>query len=161
MLPYSPEWSEAYKREADAIKMVVDNLIISIEHVGSTAVPGLPAKPILDIAIAVKEKSIVSQVVKLLVAAGYVDMGDQGDEGGYLMTRYAAPDVRICHLHIVAISNFQWRNYIDFRDILRNNPVIRDDYARLKQQLAAQFPNDRESYMYAKYNFIRKTLKNR
>jgi GrpB-like predicted nucleotidyltransferase (UPF0157 family) len=160
VVPYCPEWAELFIQEAQFIRDNVGDMIIGIEHVGSTAVPGLSAKPILDIAIAVRSKDGILSVVKGLMESGYIDMGDQGDDGGYLLAKYSEPEMRICHLHIVEISDVQWWNYITFRDILRRDPAIRDKYAQLKKRLAQQFADDRDSYMDGKNKFIREVLNN-
>ena len=95
------QWAELFKKTESLIRKLVGNLIKDIQHVGSTAVPGLPAKPIIDIAIAVSSKAVIPPVVTVLVENGYIDRGDGGEDGGYLLVRECEPNVRTEHIHIV------------------------------------------------------------
>lgn len=79
------EWAGLYEAEAERIRMCAANLIIDVQHVGSTAVPGLVAKPILDIAVAVPDRTSIAGVAKRLTEAGYKAYGDMGKSGGYLL----------------------------------------------------------------------------
>ena len=122
--------------------------------------PGLISKPIIDVAIACQSRKDIFLIVKRLLAIGYIDWGDQGVSGGYLMVKESEPIVRIFHFHIVEKADVQWRNYIIFRDCLRRNAKTREEYARLKKTLAEKFPADREAYTSGKEQFIRAVLKN-
>ena len=152
------EWAILYNTESAKLKQCLGNITIDIQHVGSTAVPGLISKPIIDIAIAVNSRETIAAVVKRLPDIGYIDKGDQGASGGYLLVKESEPDVRIFHIHIVEINDVQWRNYINFRDCLRRDANTRKEYAQLKRTLAAKFPTDRESYTNGKEQFIRDVL---
>jgi len=158
IVDYDPAWAARYREEARVIRSALDALAVDVQHVGSTAVPGLMAKPILDIAVAVEALEAIPEVVRRLVATGYIDRGDAGRNGGYLLARESEPEVRVVHTHLVCRDDDQWRNYLAFRDLLRSDPEIRSDYARLKRELAAQFPNDRRSYTAGKEAFIRSAL---
>jgi GrpB-like predicted nucleotidyltransferase (UPF0157 family) len=158
VVEYQPDWADLYEVEAVRIRACAGDVIADVQHVGSTAVPGMPAKPILDIAVAVLNKDCVPQAVKRLVDVGYIDLGYQEVTGGYLLVKDREPDLRTVHLHIVMLADIEWRNYLAFRDILRQDPVIRDKYARLKKRLARQFPEDRKSYTESKDTFIRDFL---
>ena len=116
------------------------------------------SKPIIDIAIAVNSREAISSVVKRLPDIGYIDRGDQGASGGYLLVKESEPDVRIFHMHIVEKKDVQWRNYIIFRDCLCRYADTRKEYAQLKRTLAAKFRTDRESYTGGKEQFIRMVL---
>ncbi len=126
---------------------------------GSTAVPGLPAKPILDIAVAVQSRDTIPIVAIRLAEAGYVDRGDLGSDGGHLLVKESEAEVRIVHLHIVEQADSQWRDYIAFRDALRRDSKLRQWYSSLKRRLAERFPDDRKSYTDAKNRFIQEVLK--
>jgi GrpB-like predicted nucleotidyltransferase (UPF0157 family) len=152
------EWSVLYCAEAEKIKSCLGDIAVDIQHVGSTAVPGLISKPIIDVAIAVNSHEAISAVVKRLPDIGYIDKGDQGASGGYLLVKESEPDVRIFHIHIVEINDVQWRNYINFRDCLCRDAKTREEYAKLKRTLAAKFQTDRESYTNGKEQFIRDVL---
>jgi len=152
------EWAVLYRIEAEKLKNYIGALAVYIQHVGSTAVPGLISKPIIDVAIAVNSHEAISAVVKRLPDIGYIDKGDQGASGGYLLVKESEPDVRIFHIHIVEINDVQWRNYIIFRDCLCRDAKTREEYAKLKRTLAAKFQTDRESYTNGKEQFIRDVL---
>ena len=154
------EWAELYDAEAENLKNCLRELAVDIQHVGSTAVPGLISKPIIDIAIAVTSRSDIAAVVKRLLTIGYIDRSDQGASGGYLLVKESEPDVRTFHIHVVEKSDVQWRNYIIFRDCLRRDANTRKEYAKLKKNLAVKYPKDRESYTGGKAQFIRDVLKN-
>jgi GrpB-like predicted nucleotidyltransferase (UPF0157 family) len=107
-----------------------------VQHIGSTAIADLPAKPVLDIAIAIRTRDVIPTVVDRLQQRGYIDREDAGSEGGYLLVKESEPDVRTIHLHVAEATDGQWQNCITCREILRHNPDIRRRYAELKQALA-------------------------
>ena len=137
---------------------VCGDLLADLQHVGSTSVPDLPAKPILDIAAAVATLDAVPELVQRLTGTGYIYRGDLGDAGGHLFVRESSPDVRTVHSHAVEHKGTQWRNYILFRDLLRQDAGIRSQYAELKQELGKRFRDDRRSYTASKHDFIRGIL---
>lgn len=158
MADHDPQWAELFAAEAEVIRRAAGPLALEVEHVGSTAVPGLVAKPILDLAVAVRAAADVTEVARRLIGTGYLDRGDQGREGGYLLVRDAEPDLRTVHLHIVTSDDAQWAGYLSFRDALRRDAALRNEYAALKAALAARYPEDREQYTNGKHAFIRRVI---
>jgi GrpB-like predicted nucleotidyltransferase (UPF0157 family) len=158
VVPPDDEWPEAFAQERHCLCQRIGYLVLDIQHVGSTAVPGLAAKPIIDIAVAVASPADVQRCRPLLVELGYIDRGDRGREGGYVFVKERTPEVRTHHLHMVAIDDPQWANYLRFRDGLRADVALRTEYASLKQKLQEQFTNDRQGYTAAKGAFIRRVL---
>lgn len=152
---YVPEWAELFEQEAGRLLARIANLILDIQHVGSTAVSGLTAKPIIDIAIAIESREVIPSLARSLTQLGYTDRGDGGNEGGYLLVSEPVPGVRTVHVHVVEETDGQWRNYIGFRDLLRGNEDIREEYGRLKRDLANKHKNDRRLYTAEKHRFIR------
>jgi GrpB-like predicted nucleotidyltransferase (UPF0157 family) len=148
------EWAVLYRIEAEKLKNCIGDIAFDIQHVGSTTVPGL----IIDIAIAVNSREAISAVVKRLPDIGYIDKGDQGANGGYLLVKESEPDVRTFHIHVVEKNDVQWQNYIIFRDCLRRDANVRKEYAKLKKNLALKYPKDRDSYTRGKEQFIRIVL---
>ncbi len=125
---------------------------------GSTAVSGLSAKPILDIDVGFVAVDDIENIVMRLVQVGFIDRGD-GDGGtGRLLLWESAPDIRTIHVHITPFESDWWRQDLAFRDALRANSVLRQRYAALKADLTHRFPSDRKSYRAAKDSFIRATL---
>lgn len=158
VVEHDPAWAARFAEEAQVIRRAAGPLAREVEHVGSTAVPGLVAKPILDIAVAVRAAGDIEEVVRRLVGEGYLDLGDQGREGGYLLARESEPGTRTVHLHIVPFEDEQWAGYLSFRDALRRDARLREEYDVLKRALAAQYSQDREQYTRAKHEFIRRAL---
>jgi GrpB-like predicted nucleotidyltransferase (UPF0157 family) len=158
LVEHRREWASAFEREAADIRACVGNIVADVQHVGSTAIAGVPAKPILDIAVAVTARDIIPTVVARLCQRGYIDHGDAGADGGYLLVKESAPDIRTVHLHIVEVSDGQWVDYQTFRETLRRDPNIRRRYGEMKQALAARYRNDRTAYTSGKGAFIREVL---
>jgi GrpB-like predicted nucleotidyltransferase (UPF0157 family) len=127
-----------------------------VEHIGSTAVLGLVAKPILDLSVALAAEADTESVFRKLEQAGYTYRGDAGDEGGLVFVLDARPLHRIAHVHAIRHGDAQWRRYLDVRDRLRSDPRARAAYADLKRDLATKFPHNRAAYTAAKTEFIQR-----
>jgi GrpB-like predicted nucleotidyltransferase (UPF0157 family) len=151
---YNPDWPTAFREEEARLRRVPLPTGCVVEHVGSTAVPGLSAKPILDIAIGCPQTVEVTAVIAAVEQAGYQYRGDAGLAGGHLLVREAAPAVRTHHVHIVDLAGEQWRTYLRLRDWLRANGEARTIYERVKQQLATAHPDDRRAYTAGKARII-------
>lgn len=156
--PYDPAWNVAYQREETRLHRVLRSFDAQVEHTGSTSVPGLPAKPIIDIAVGVLPSCAIGDAVAAIAAAGYIDRGDKADQGGWLLVREDAPEHRFVHLHLVARSDPQWDRYLAFRDLLRTDPAIRREYAHLKSGLASRHSESRRDYTAGKHDFVRAIL---
>ena len=156
---YDPTWPSLFEQERRTIGNSLSPASYrSIEHVGSTAVPGLSAKPIIDIAIAIDSLSSLEKIRRSLERIGYEYRGDGGTDGGHVFVKSPGLEIRTFHLHVVWIDDPQWDNYIRFRDALRQNPKLAGEYAKIKMKLAEDFPEDRKKYTHAKDNFIQKIL---
>jgi GrpB-like predicted nucleotidyltransferase (UPF0157 family) len=158
---HHPGWKALAADACESLRRAGGDLVVAIEHVGSTAIPGLPAKPILDIAVAVPTLDVVPALVERFTQAGYIYRGDAGDGGGHLFIREPEPEVRSVHVHVVQHGDSQWHNFILFRDTLRDDADVRQRYADLKRNLAERFRDDRRSYTAAKNAFIQEILKNK
>ncbi len=155
VVPYDPEWPRLFKAEAQRLRAALAPLVILLEHTGSTSVPGLAAKPVLDILAGVTEGTPLDPYIAGLVAAGYVHRGEQGIPGREFFRR---GDPRAYHIHLTRVDSGFWREHLAFRDYLRAHADARDEYARLKYALAAQFPDDRGAYIDRKAPFIGRVL---
>jgi GrpB-like predicted nucleotidyltransferase (UPF0157 family) len=153
-----PRWPRAFQRLAAELRAALGEQAVAIEHVGSTAVPGLAAKPILDVAVALAAGTDPGRVIATLERLGFQDRGDKGAEGGHLLVLEDRPAHRVAHLHLVGHGDPQWRRYLTVRDRLRTDPDARAAYARLKGRLAARFSDDRRAYTAAKAAFITRLL---
>ncbi len=156
---HNSEWAALAGKACGDIKQAAKDLVEDIQHVGSTAVPDLPAKPILDLAASVMNSNAVPEIIQRLSAIGYIYRGDGGDEGGHLFIFESSPDVRTVHLHVVSHNGTQWKNYIRFRNLLCQQHNIRCRYAELKRMLEKRYSSDRKSYTDAKHDFIQEVLR--
>ncbi|HOF89835.1 MAG TPA: GrpB family protein, partial [Armatimonadota bacterium] len=159
LVEHHPRWAALFLAASAELQRLVGDLVVDIQHIGSTSVPGLPAKPILDIDVALHSRDDLPAIITALTHHDYIDRGDGGTNGGYLLVRDIQPDVRAIHLHLMESTDKQWRDDLAFRDALRGDAVLRERYAALKRDLVRQFPDDRKSYTAGKHEFIQRTLK--
>jgi GrpB-like predicted nucleotidyltransferase (UPF0157 family) len=155
---YDDRWPAEYEREKRAVSELLGDLVERIEHVGSTAVPGLASKPMIDMALGFAHRTPLEEGRAHLLSAGYHDRGDLGERGGVVVTK--GPESNRTHiLHLVLSDSDQWRRFLTFRDVLRADPVLRDEYATLKRGLARRFPENRDAYLSGKVTFIDRVTK--
>ena len=156
--PHRPEWETDAEKTIDRLKCILKGAAVDIQHIGSTAIRGIDAKPIIDIAVAVNKIDDVIPFIDLLQAEGMV-FRKQDVDGQYLFVMGDFENgIRTHHIHIVEASSDAWRSYIDFRDRLNADPEKAREYNDLKHDLARRFPNDRESYTAAKSDYIKSVL---
>ena len=129
----------------------------AVEHVGSTAVPGLLAKPILDLAVGVPESPPPGRFEELL-ELGWQYRGDAGDSGGLVFVLETGPLHRVAHIHVVRHDGAQWRNYIALRDRLRGDTSACARYASAKRALLASVSSGRKAYQAGKETIIEALL---
>ena len=149
-----PRWPAAYEYLAAVLRAALGDSATAIMHVGSTAVPDLPAKPILDIAVRLAPHAEAEHVIGVCEAQGYEFRGDHGDEGGLLFVLEDRPSRRLAHVHCVHNDDSQWQRYLAVRDRLCSDPAMRDTYAALKRELEDQHPSDRAAYTSGKASFF-------
>jgi GrpB-like predicted nucleotidyltransferase (UPF0157 family) len=167
IVPYNPCWTSMFEDEANSLlKLFPDGLIERIEHFGSTAVPGLAAKPIVDMLIQVRSlREAVERIVPVLTSMNYdyfwrPPFGDDAPtEEWYAWFVKRDPQAkRTHHLHVVEASSRLWERLF-FRDYLRDHPEIAIRYSNLKIELASAHPNDRTVYTQGKNDFIAAVMK--
>ena len=157
IVAYDPSWPTRFEAERTALAEILGQWLTGpIEHVGSTAVPGLSAKPVIDIMAAVGSLDASRDALPLLQKFGYRYAPYRPDEMHWL----CKPDFaqRTHHLHLVPFRSALWEERIRFRDCLRSTPTIAAEYAALKYRLARIHPSDREAYTAAKGPFIARVL---
>lgn len=157
LVPHDPRWAEAYHREAERLRQALGARALEIAHIGSTAVPGLPAKPLLDIMVAITSLGERDEVVPLLAGIGY-EYRPHDTIPERLFFIAGEPDARRVNLSLAPVHSPYWRDHLAFRDILRARPEVAAAYARLKAQLAEQYPDDRLAYTAAKGEFVASVL---
>jgi GrpB-like predicted nucleotidyltransferase (UPF0157 family) len=156
IVDYEPAWPLAFQSLQRELALRLGNLAASIEHVGSTSVPGLAAKPILDVDVTLAGDEDFAQIAARLNEAGYIHQGDLGipKREAFLAPPGSVP----LNLYVCLPSGREHRRHLAFRDYLRSHPSDAANYAALKRQLAVQFPHDRTAYVHGKSAFIEAIL---
>lgn len=157
LVPHDPRWAEGYRREAERLQQALGAHALEIAHIGSTAVPGLLAKPLLDIMVAITSLAERDAVIPLLERIGY-EFRPHDTLPERLFFIAGAPDARRVNLSLAEADSVFWRDHLAFRDILRARPDVAAAYARLKTGLAERFPDDRLAYTAAKGEFVANVL---
>jgi GrpB-like predicted nucleotidyltransferase (UPF0157 family) len=157
---YDPAWLAMFEQERRSLHTVLGPLLLTIEHIGSTAVPGLAAKPIIDLQASVRSLAEAqSRCVEPLQALGYTYLPQyEAWLPGELFFRKALAGPWTHHLHILQGDDPRWRDRLLFRDYLRNHPEAAATYAKLKKDLAAAFDDDISGYRNAKDAFVAATM---
>ncbi|HEX9948110.1 MAG TPA: GrpB family protein [Allosphingosinicella sp.] len=151
----NPRWAEAFETEAARIAAALRPFGASIEHCGSTSVPGIPAKPIIDILIGIAAPVDVAALAAALATIGYEHATWAGVPGHEV---FGKGDPRTHLLHVVPNEEDAWTRMLAFRDALRSDPALAAEYASLKQELAMRFPDDRSTYTDGKSAFVARVL---
>jgi GrpB-like predicted nucleotidyltransferase (UPF0157 family) len=158
IVPYDPAWPARFEAERALLAAVLGPHVVGgIHHVGSTAVPGLDAKPVVDILVGVADLESSRSCIDLLAGCGYTYAPYRADEMHWLCK--PGPSRRTHHLHLVPAGSARFRDELAFRDHLRSDPDTARAYAALKHDLAARFEHDREAYTDAKADFVRAALR--
>jgi GrpB-like predicted nucleotidyltransferase (UPF0157 family) len=153
---YDPKWATQFATLRVQLASVLNGLADAIEHIGSTAVPGLAAKPIIDIDILLRPTAELPLVISRLASLGYEHQGDLGIEG---REAFRTPQNDIAHhLYVCPHDSQQYSRHIAFRDYLRAHIEDANAYAARKRELAARFAADRDAYTQAKSEFVEKIL---
>ncbi|RZT12711.1 GrpB-like predicted nucleotidyltransferase (UPF0157 family) [Kribbella sp. VKM Ac-2569] len=160
LAPSTPSWPAAYERVGLKLRAALRGFVVAVEHVGSTAVPGLPDKPILDVAVGLRADADRDTVVEVLELPGFIHRGTvEEDDGPNLMFGWEdIPRHRVVNLHVVSHAGRQWHEWMVFRDRLRADSRARAAYAQLKADLARRFPNNRQAYIAGKDAFVERIL---
>jgi GrpB-like predicted nucleotidyltransferase (UPF0157 family) len=157
--PYSSKWPEWFATERELLEVVFSSADVQIEHIGSTAVPGLGAKPIIDILLGAPSLSLIKARIPSLVALDYQYMPEH--ETIFPNRRFfAKPKIRPrrYHLHAVELYSDFWYEHLAFRDALRSDPKLACEYENLKRELALRCGYDREAYTDGKDPFVHPVL---
>ena len=155
---YTEEWLRAYEEEHDRLVAACGPLALAVEHVGSTSVPGLCAKPVIDIAIGVTDLLTGKECVARLSALGYEYKGDAGIPGRHFFAK-GSPENRTHYVHVEPLNGVLWRNHILFRDYLRCHADEAATYCRLKRSLAEKFLAARDAYALGKNSYIENIIR--
>lgn len=156
---YDPRWPLEYAKEKERVMAAIGQYVLAMEHIGSTSVPGLASKPIIDLAAGVRQFSDTDLCIQPLRKIGYVYVPEfERELPGRRYFYLAAGEEHTHHLHMVEITSEFWKRHIFFREYLRAHPEQAQAYVQLKRELAARYGTDRPSYTSAKAEFIRHIL---
>jgi GrpB-like predicted nucleotidyltransferase (UPF0157 family) len=158
LVAYQPEWANAFEKEKKQLQGVLGDYVSAIKHVGSTSVPALAAKPIIDIIAAVDNLSVYQQFIEPLTALGYEFMPERVFTDRVFFPK-GPRENRTHYLSLVVRGSDSWKKTIAFRDYLRKDESARSKYQAVKTELAVKYPNDRASYTKAKEQLIEQLLK--
>ncbi len=156
LVEHDPAWAGCFRRERLRLRRALGPRLLAVEHIGSTAVPGLPAKPIIDLAIRVRRFRNLPSLIHLLAALGYRHQGEHGLPGRQFFVR---GDPVTHHLHVVAARSPHWAVWLALRDRLRADPAARARYAAGKRRLARRFAHRRADYTRGKTPLVQALLK--
>ena len=159
VLPYDENWKKAFEDIKNELDVVLKDLVLSIEHVGSTSVEGLSAKPIIDIDVVIEDRSRLDGVITALGKIGYTHEGDQGIPGREAFKYDGKEHLMKHHLYVCSKDASELKRHISFRDYLREHPEAVREYSRVKEEGARLFPHDIDSYIEHKSPFIESIYK--
>jgi GrpB-like predicted nucleotidyltransferase (UPF0157 family) len=150
LVEYDPSWAELFESEREVLAPIFDGQVVGIEHIGSTSVPDLCAKPIIDVLIGLRELALTDAQIAAMKRLGYDYLGEHGLPGRLFFRK----EPRTHHVHVVEHGGEHWERHITFRDTLRSDAEERRRYDEYKRRLAAE-GHPREAYTELKTPFIR------
>jgi len=156
VVPYSSDWPARFNAESVRIQNVCHPYLLAIEHIGSTSIPGLSSKPIIDMVVGVASLDHAVDMVAVMQSIGYDYPGDIGIPGDRIFGRER--EVRQFLVHVVVHDGKNWKDYLRFRDALRANAVLSAEYEALKLAIASKHPEGRGIYTELKSDFVQRAL---
>ena len=154
VLPYDPVWETAFEAIRNELETALGDLILRIEHVGSTAVKGLSAKPCIDIDVVIRDYGVFDAVLCKLKEIGYVHEGDLGIKGREAFKYSDKPHLFVHHLYVCPKGSPELKRHLTFRDFLRSHPDAAAQYGAVKETAARLFPDDISKYIAYKSSCI-------
>ena len=154
VVPYDEAWASAFEKIKKEIESAIGDLIVGIEHVGSTSVEGLSAKPIIDIDIVISDYSVFDAVVQRLQSIGYIHEGNLGIKDREAFKYSDKPHLQKHHLYVCPQQSEELHRHLTFRDFLRSHPEAVQKYGAVKEKAARLFPDDINQYIEYKSSCI-------
>jgi GrpB-like predicted nucleotidyltransferase (UPF0157 family) len=155
VVPPNPAWRKDFEAESKRIALGMGENIMTIHHIGSTAIPGIYAKPVIDFLIEVKDICVTDAQTTAMEAIGYEAMGEFGLPGRRYFRKERSPGIRTHNVHVYATGSPEITRHLAFRDYMIAHPDAAQQYSELKQALAKQYPDDIEGYMDGKDEFVK------
>ena len=159
VLPYDSRWAEEFEAIKQEIRQALGELASAIEHVGSTSVRGMSAKPCIDIDVVIEDYSVLSEAITSLAAIGYIYEGDLGIPDRHAFMYENKPHLQKHHLYLCPLSSAELRRHIVFRDFLRTHPEAAAEYSAVKEEGARLYPDDIDRYIAHKSPCIARLYK--
>lgn len=157
--PYDENWKKDFISIKSEIQDALGELALSIEHVGSTSVEGMSAKPVIDIDVVINDESLLDAVIARLAAVGYMHEGNLGIEGREAFKYSGKEHLRKHHLYVCPKNSPELRRHLAFRDYLRSDKNAVLEYSRIKEEGAKLFPEDIDGYIKHKSGWIEETYR--
>ena len=155
VVAYDPEWPRKFEAEADRIARVLEDVVVHLHHIGSTAIPGIRAKPIIDILAEVVGLPLLDERAPAIEVLGYQAMGEFGIPQRRYFRRNDASGIRTNHLHAFEVGSIEIDRHLAFRDYMTAHPLAAQAYGALKQRLASQHSDDMKAYVDGKDAFVK------
>ena len=159
VVPYDETWEFAFKEIKSEIEAVIGDMILGIEHVGSTSVKGMSAKPCIDVDVIIQDDSIFDEIAEKLGTIGYIHEGDLGIKDREAFKYTDKPHLMLHHLYVCPQYSEELRRHITFRDFLRRTPEAVRKYSLVKEKAAELFPDEIEQYIAFKAPCIEELYK--
>ena len=156
VVPYDAAWESAFEEIKREIEAVIGDMILGIEHIGSTSVKGMSAKPCIDIDVIIKDYSVFDEITEKLGTIGYIHEGDLGIKDREAFKYTEKPHLMMHHLYVCPQNSEELHRHITFRDFLRQNPKAVMKYSCVKEKAAELFPDDIDKYIAYKTPCIEK-----
>lgn len=157
LVQHQKKWLQLGKKLTQFINEKLSFFHVEVHHIGSSSIPNLMAKPILDLAVGFQNQNELEAIVQTLIQVGFIDRGYQEVSKSYLIVAEKAPKIRFVHLHIVPFKSVEWQNFIAFKRILSKDEKLVKTYSQLKKELIDKSVS-REAYRALKSTFIRQLL---
>jgi len=154
VVPHNPRWSELFGAEVQALTAVFGDEIVATHHIGSTAIPGILAKPIIDVLVIVRDIGRIDAFDREMIARGYLPKGEFGIAGRRFFIKGSEVH-RTHHIHVFETGSPEPERHLAFRDYLRVHGKEAKAYGQLKHELARRFPHDIDAYVAGKDGFIK------
>lgn len=155
VVPHNPKWRDAFEVESKYIADVLSENFVAIHHIGSTAIPGIYAKPIIDVLVEVQDITKLDEQSSAMKSLGYEGMGEYGIPGRRYFRKDNQAWSRTHHIHTFKVGSLQIKRHLAFRDYLIAHPEVAQRYSELKRELAEKYPHNIDGYMDGKDSFIK------
>lgn len=158
LYPHDSEWEKVARETMARIQNIIGSIVLGVEHIGSTAITNISAKPIIDLAVGLADIWDIKQYIQILEKEGIIFRGEETPTQLLFVIGDFEKDTRTHHIHIVNYEQDEWENYLNFRDYLNAFPEKAKEYEREKIELQAQFKDNRNLYTKGKNEIITRLL---